>query len=214
MISIANQKRFIGLTVSCLATIVPLSMLGNRIALGQTATQQSDLLTAALSQHNVKRAIHGSPALTAASATDSLTTGSQDWAKHLADIGSLVHSNSQGVYGENLSVSYTTDSPSPTSVGTKAVDDWYSEINNYDFTKPKFDAATGHFTQVVWVGTTTLGCGYAIGTATINAMYSDGTIKPTLFNAYYTVCRYSPAGNVEGQFATNVFPPMVGKPGG
>lgn len=45
----------------------------------------------------------------------------------------------------------------------------------------------GHFTQCVWKATTAVGCGMArCGAATL------------------VVCRYSPAGNVLGQFAANV----------
>ena len=35
--------------------------------------------------------------------------------------------------------------------GEEVVDSWYSEIRNYDFNRPGFSPATGHFTQVgVW----------------------------------------------------------------
>lgn len=212
MLHLTNPKLLLRLSMTCLVSIAPLGMFSNGIALGQTVSEQANLLTAALSQHNVKRAIHGSPALTAAPANDPLTTGAQEWAQKLATSGDLVHST--GNYGENLSVRYETDNVSATNVGIKATDDWYAEINNYDFKKPAFGEKTGHFTQVVWKGTTTLGCGYAVAPVTLDAVYSDGTTKPTVFNAYYTVCRYSPAGNVQGQFGTNVYPSMVGKSGG
>jgi len=62
-----------------------------------------------------------------------------------------------------------------------AVDMWYNELTNpgYDFAAPGFDSGTGHFTQVVWVASTSLGCGV-----------KDG----------WVCCRYSPAGNVDGEF--------------
>jgi hypothetical protein len=57
---------------------------------------------------------------------------------------------------------------------------------------------TGHFTQVVWKKSTQLGCGAAEGTATL-----DGTT----FNAFYVVCHYNPAGNMRGDFPSNVLRP-------
>merc|ERR1712113_687437 len=71
---------------------------------------------------------------------------------------------------------------------SKAVDMWYDEIKDYDFGSPGFDMKTGHFTQVVWKGTTKLGCGYTEG---------------------YVACRYcDTAGNItnEGMFKANVLP--------
>lgn len=32
--------------------------------------------------------------------------------------------------------------------GQEVVDSWYGEIRNYDYSRPGFSAATGHFTQV------------------------------------------------------------------
>lgn len=49
-----------------------------------------------------------------------------------------------------------------------------------------YSSASGHFSQMVWKGTTQLGCGYSAGCK----MY---------------VCHYNPPGNVIGQFAANVF---------
>jgi hypothetical protein len=36
---------------------------------------------------------------------------------------------------------------------------WYGEIAKYDFRRGGFSMDTGHFTQVVWRSTTTIGCG-------------------------------------------------------
>jgi hypothetical protein len=48
---------------------------------------------------------------------------------------------------------------------------------------------TGHFTQLVWVGTQRLGCGVA--------QCADMDVW---------VCRYDPPGNVQGRYQDNVLP--------
>lgn len=89
--------------------------------------------------------------------------------------------------------------------GQEVVDSWYGEIKNYDYSRPGFSPATGHFTQVrrmcvpvvfegltlqvVWVGTTHVGCASA-----------------TQGNSVFVVANYTPPGNVVGQqnFSENV----------
>ena len=56
-----------------------------------------------------------------------------------------------GPTGENLAAGYANAS--------NAVDAWADEREAYDFNNPGFSEATGHFTQVVWKATTTVGCG-------------------------------------------------------
>lgn len=88
--------------------------------------------------------------------------------------------------GENLFAAAGASQP--------AVDVWYDEVQAYDFSRPAFSSTTGHFTQVVWRGTTHLGCAEAV--------------CPELFVGFsdtrFVVCRYAPAGNVSGEFPQNV----------
>lgn len=48
----------------------------------------------------------------------------------------------------------------------------------------------GHFTQVIWTGSTKVGCGQAA------SLGKKGGV--------YTVCNYDPPGNYIGQFPANV----------
>jgi len=123
-----------------------------------------------LNTHNAFRADHCAPALTWA---DDLATSAQAW----ADACVFAHDRGRG-FGENLA----GGSEQPTEL-------WYAESAEYKFTAPGFASNTGHFTQVVWRGSTQLGCGRA----------------QCGFGVYY-VCRYFPAGNVLGQFEQNVLP--------
>ena len=76
-------------------------------------------------------------------------------------------------------------------LGTTPTIDWYKEIQNYRFNNSGFAENTGHFTQMVWGGSTKLGVGLAFS--------MDG-------NNAFIVAQYSPRGNIEGQFSANVLP--------
>ena len=72
--------------------------------------------------------------------------------------------------------------------GQRAVDMWYEEIKDYSFGNPGFSSGTGHFTQVVWIGS------QEVGVAKVSN--ANGT--------QYVVARYYPPGNVLGRFPENV----------
>lgn len=141
---------------------------------------------AMVKQHNVYRAKHGARAL---QMDQNESRSAQQWAKVLASEGRLRHSRS----GQNLAM---FGGQKPTlqncaNMGKVMTDMWYDEIRKYNFRRQGFSMETGHFTQVVWKGSTRLGCGVAI---------SNG-------NSFWGVGHYSPAGNVMGQFEKNVSPP-------
>lgn len=109
------------------------------------------------------------------------------WNESLAD-AAKEHSDgcewehSGGPTGENLAQGYANV--------TAAVDAWGNERDKYDFDEGEFDEETGHFTQLVWNSTTTVGCGRT---------WCDDD-----FTAWYLVCEYYPQGNVIGAFKQNV----------
>ena len=76
---------------------------------------------------------------------------------------------------------------------TDAVDGWGDERTKYDFKHGAFSEATGHFTQLVWKASTSVGC------ARMDCEGKGGTAQ-----GWFVVCEYWPAGNVEGEFGAEV----------
>ena len=112
----------------------------------------------------------------------------QKYAESLARTGNFAHSGDSyngNPMGENLFACYGMK-----ITGKTMTDDWYNEINDYNFNRPGFKSGTGHFTQVVWKGSKQVGFGYA--------QARDGY--------YYGVANYYPAGNYMNEFEDNVFP--------
>ena len=62
---------------------------------------------------------------------------------------------------------------------------------------PNTSEMTGHFTQVVWKGTSKIGC----ATITCNSGMPLGG------SGTFTVCNYKEAGNMMGAYAENVLSP-------
>lgn len=100
-----------------------------------------------------------------------------------------------GPTGENLVAGFPNVSAS--------VDTWGLERESYDWKKPGFSEATGHFTQLVWRNTTSVGCGR------MNCTGENGT------PGWYVVCEYYPQGNIVGDdnqyFKDNVLAQTEGK---
>jgi glioma pathogenesis-related protein 2 len=108
-----------------------------------------------LNAHNAYRARHGCPPLTL---DNSLNQVAQDWANQLANRRVMQHRPGNR-YGENIYMA--CGNPPPTVDGATPVTSWYDEIKDYNYGAAKFGSNTGHFTQVVWKGTTKMGVGIA-----------------------------------------------------
>lgn len=133
-----------------------------------------------LEAHNRVRAQHCAPPL---AWSGELASMAQAWADDLASRGcAFEHSSSP--FGENLAAG----TPSAMTAGD-VVALWHGEVERYDFRRGRFGMDTGHFTQLVWVGSQRLGCGSA-----------------TCRQMRIWVCNYDPAGNVQTQFRENVLP--------
>lgn len=133
-----------------------------------------------VAEHNRVRAKHCAAPLTW---SPKLAAVAQAWANSLRDQG-CKFGHSGGQYGENLAAG-TTGALPPSAV----VAMWYDEVKGYSFKQPGFSMQTGHFTQVVWRGTTQVGCGMA------QCKGND-----------IWVCEYDPPGNWEGQYREQVLP--------
>ncbi|CAF0904065.1 unnamed protein product [Adineta steineri] len=143
----------------------------------------------ALDQHNFYRAKHCTPSLVIDPALNDIA---QTYAQKLADLDIFDHSynkfNGQPM-GENLFA--TGGGAFFHGNGSQPVGAWYNEIKNYNWSKPGYKGGIGHFTQVIWKGSTKLGIGKGV-TRNNSTMYVVGN--------------YFPAGNYIGAFEKNVLP--------
>jgi len=137
-----------------------------------------------LDSHNKLRALHGSGAMTW---SNELARNAQQWADHLADrVKALQHSPKDRRSGQGENLYFAGHSGCDVRTCADAVHSWYEEYKNYNYNTHKQinrgGEAVGHFTQVVWKASTTLGMGIAVR-------------KEGSFTKYYIVARYQPQGN-------------------
>uniref|UniRef100_A0A1B6GU91 SCP domain-containing protein n=1 Tax=Cuerna arida TaxID=1464854 RepID=A0A1B6GU91_9HEMI len=140
----------------------------------------------ALRIHNEYRAKHGVPAL---SIDPEISKFAQAWADHLAEKNQFAH-RTNNPYGENIFWS------SASASAKVMCDSWYGEEAGYNYDIDPFKSGggglrSGHFTQMVWKQSKSLGIG--------RAFTKSGTM--------IAVANYSPRGNIIGQFTANVLPP-------
>ncbi|GIL67258.1 hypothetical protein Vafri_20690 [Volvox africanus] len=143
-----------------------------------------------LDRHNVYRARHQAPPL---GWDEDLAAAATAYAQQLASQGCPLRHSTGRDYGENLLL--TQGYPKPDSYCTLAVNSWYDEVENYDFTAPRpfadnWPKAIGHFTQVVWKSSSLLGCGVGVGDLPMqlgSRVYNGG--------CKMVVCRYKQPGN-------------------
>ncbi len=111
--------------------------------------------------------------------SDALGSFAQEWANTLQGQGCGLQHRSNNQFGENL-FSGTGASWTPSQV----VDAWASEVQFYDYNSNTCQAGQmcGHYTQIVWRATETVGCG-----------------KSQCGQTEVWVCNYDPPGNFSGQ---------------
>jgi len=118
----------------------------------------------------------------------------QEYADFLATTNQFEHSG-DSVHGENLYWGWSSE-PSWVLEAEEVVTSWYKEKKGYDYLSEPRDTESGHFTQLVWAHTNTLGVGLA---------------KSPTTGRYMTVMKYYPPGNYVGQYLQNVLPPVATK---
>lgn len=133
--------------------------------------------------HNRWRAQVGVPDI---AYSEKLAASAQEWADHLKDSNACNMAHSGGNIGENIYLARAW-SGRPHDVSPRdVVDAWAGrEKNNYHYESNSCSpgAVCGHYTQVVWKNTTSVGCAKSLCNS----------------NDQMWVCQYSPPGNYVGQ---------------
>ncbi len=149
----------------------------------QAAVLDTDEMVAA---HNRWRKTVNAPPL---SYSTELAASAQKWANQLQQNNHcrMQHSKPEGRYGENLfwasAVKWSDGRLDVQKVNAKkVVDDWASELADYNYKNNSCAKGKmcGHYTQVVWNTTSTVGCAVAVCEDSREQVW---------------VCQYQPPGN-------------------
>ncbi|KJR86124.1 SCP-like extracellular protein [Sporothrix schenckii 1099-18] len=171
-------------------------------------SQPSDFGSTAVYHHNLHRSNHSAPAV----------SWNSDLASYAATVAAtcvfahdLSPGSSTGSYGQNIAVyggSGDVSGIDSSKVVAQAITDmWYNgevsqfPADGYGESNPDMSnfEAWGHFSQVVWVDTTEIGCASQYCPA--------GTIYSGM-DSWFTVCDYRAEGNMGGGYGTNVLPSL------
>lgn len=144
-------------------------------------SRPSDQIEARLLQaHNAERRRVGSPPL---AWSDELEAEARVWVQELIASGRFAHDPSMHGHGENLWMGWGDRDFAPEDM----VGDWIAKKAQYrpglfpNVSRTGNWVDVGHYTQVVWSGTTHVGCAVA-----------------TRDDRSVLACRYAPPGNIDG----------------
>ncbi|KAI1629034.1 CAP domain-containing protein [Exophiala viscosa] len=186
-------------SVTTLATSTSSTAVSSTTGIPAAATDEADYVDALLLHHNVHRANHSANAITW---SDTMAVIAQT----IADTCVYGHNVtvSGGGYGQNIGAGF---SATPLGMGEMITEFMYNdEMPNYLYygQEPNYTTLDqwGHFSQIVWKGSSSVGC-YTSNCTANGLANTNGGVQP-----FFTVCNYSPAGNVEGEFADNVGEPL------
>ncbi|KAJ5147368.1 hypothetical protein N7526_000720 [Penicillium atrosanguineum] len=166
-------------TIEPESTTSATSTLATSTSAAATATAANAYQQAVLYNHNIHRSNHSAPSV--------------DWsadletsARALAAKCVYEHDTSidGGGYGQNIGY----------GVESSQVGVMLTNLIMTDFEK------WGHFSQIIWKGTTHVGCATVVCDGLGNVDSSS--------SLPFTVCNYSPAGNYAGEYGDNVLAPL------
>lgn len=200
----------------------------------------TDYVSTALYHHNIHRANHSVPLLkwdTSLVASAKVLAATCHWGHNMyvllailcGTISNLSRNINGGGYGQNIAAYGSTDAErlgAEKEMAVSATNMWYNNeeplyLPSY-YGKDNPDLNTfddwGHFTQMVWLNTHSVGC--------YTEQCNDMNLWPGM-PAWYTVCNYYPPGtylslsasyatnvflgNMDGEYGVNVFPPLKHK---
>ncbi|KAL3467644.1 CAP domain-containing protein [Aspergillus heterothallicus] len=150
-----------------------------------------------LFSHNVHRANHSSTDLTWSSDLEAS-------AQALAAACVYQHDTSinGGGYGQNIGYGVSSDDVAVMISNLMYNDEAPYFENLYGEASPDMGQFEkwGHFSQIVWKGTTQVGCATVVCNSLGNV---DSSVAVP-----FTVCNYSPPGNYDGEYADNIARPL------
>ncbi|KAL4934650.1 CAP domain-containing protein [Aspergillus undulatus] len=162
-----------------------------------TQAPANDYQSKVLFSHNVHRANHSSPDV-------AWSSDLQASAQVLASRCVYEHDTSinGGGYGQNIGYGTSADEVGVMISNLMYNDEMGYYENLYGEATPDMTLFEkwGHFSQIVWKGTTEVGC------ATVSCPSLGNVDSATAVP--FTVCNYSPAGNYDGEYADNVLKPL------
>lgn len=156
---------------------------------------------AVVDHHNYHRANHSSPAI-------AWDQGLADTAMSIAKTCVYAHKMdaSSTPYGQNIAAGVGAS-----DIGRTISDLFYngevSKFTGYGQAQPDMSGfeGWGHFSQIVWAASTKVGCATwdcnTQGLANFQGPCTDGSAA---CNNFFTVCNFSPPGNVEGEYGSNI----------
>ncbi|KAG2415304.1 hypothetical protein HFD88_006495 [Aspergillus terreus] len=161
------------------------------------AATPTDYQSAILYNHNVHRSNHSASSLAWSADLESSahTLASRCVYQHDTSIAG-------GGYGQNIGYGVSAD-----EIGVMITNLMYN--NEMGYYSDLYGEATpdmtnfdlwGHFSQIVWKGTTHVGCA-TVTCPSLGNVDSSSAVP-------FTVCNYSPAGNYDGEYSSNVLAPL------
>ncbi|PWY81289.1 PR-1-like protein [Aspergillus eucalypticola CBS 122712] len=184
-------------TSSWSSTVAPSTTLATSTSSSASSTATSAYQSAVLYNHNIHRSNHSASSVEWSS--DLETSAYALAAKCVYEHDTSIDG---GGYGQNIGYGVEAS-----DIGVMITNLMYNDEMGYytdlygeaDPDMTYFDN-WGHFSQIVWAATTHVGC----ATVTCDTLGNVDASEALPF----TVCNYSPAGNYEGEYGTNVKRPL------